>query len=209
MLPLTALAADTVLGQGLLTGGIDVRDFGAKGDGIADDTQALQAAIDRAIKERKVLVRLPTGRYRTRDTLHLGYGDAYTTLALVGEATASFGGNTAGTIILPDMIDRPTLNIQGARKTVVRGIAIRGRNFDFAREKANSKGGRAQNYAGVGDPDPAAWLDPSLSDGLRPFAPYAAITIDAYSAAPRADSYPPPPTTELGGGRDSGRKGAD
>lgn len=52
---------------------IDVkRDFGAKGDGVSDDTKALQAALDAGsgaeVKQHKI-VYLPNGIYRIRETL--------------------------------------------------------------------------------------------------------------------------------------------
>jgi hypothetical protein len=172
---------------------IDVRDFGARGDGFADDTRAIQAAIDHALEARKVTVHIPAGRYRTTDTLHLGYNANFTTVALIGEGAPSYAGHSGGAIILPEQTDRPALNIQGARKSVVRNICIVGRNFQYGLEKSKTNAGRRGNYLGVADPEVANWLDPSLRDGLRPFAPYAAITIDAHAAPPRSDGYPPPP----------------
>ena len=43
----------------------DVRDFGARGDGAAKDTAALQAAIDAAHSAGGGEVRIPAGRYVT------------------------------------------------------------------------------------------------------------------------------------------------
>ena len=166
---------------------IDVRDFGAKGDGTADDTAAIQAAINAALEARIPAVHLPAGRYRTTDTIHLGYGETFTTLALLGDGAPSFAGSTAGTLLLPERTDRPALNIQGARMSLVRDVAILGKNHGFiARKIADLKG--------VNDPDPNGWLDPALRGGLRRNAPYAAITVDAYSAPPQVDGYPAPPT---------------
>jgi polygalacturonase len=48
----------------------NVRDYGAKGDGAAKDTAAVQAAIDAAEKEGGGLVVLPAGRYLS-GTIHL------------------------------------------------------------------------------------------------------------------------------------------
>jgi hypothetical protein len=70
--------------------------FGAIGDGVADDTAALQAAVN-AIQEKTVrgVVLLEQGRYRLTDTVHvwagirlIGYGAERPVLVL--------GGNTSG-----------------------------------------------------------------------------------------------------------------
>lgn len=50
--------------------GVNVRDFGAVGDGIADDTQAIQQALNAS----KGLVIFPGGRYRITETLKAGEG---------------------------------------------------------------------------------------------------------------------------------------
>ena len=42
----------------------NVRDFGAKGDGKADDTKAIQSALDHAIDHGGGTVYFPNGRYR-------------------------------------------------------------------------------------------------------------------------------------------------
>jgi polygalacturonase len=41
---------------------VNVRDFGAKGDGVTDDTQALQVAIDHAARFGGIVV-FPPGTY--------------------------------------------------------------------------------------------------------------------------------------------------
>ena len=48
----------------------DVRAFGAKGDGVAKDTAAVQAAIDAAVKQGGGVVMVPAGRYLC-GTVHL------------------------------------------------------------------------------------------------------------------------------------------
>jgi len=52
-----------------------------------------------ALQNRIQAVHLPSGTYRTTDTLHLGHGDSYVTIALLGVASASLGGGTAGATI--------------------------------------------------------------------------------------------------------------
>lgn len=70
----TAIQCDSV--QNLTPSGMDslkenvsVTDFGAVGDGVADDTMAIQRAIDFAKSGYEVLV--PAGSYRVTSTLAL------------------------------------------------------------------------------------------------------------------------------------------
>jgi len=88
--------------------GVNVRDFGAKGDGVADDTAAIRRALDAATlpgaeQEKpapapdtaRSLVIFPPGIYRVTDTLQLEPRHAYLVLQGTG-AVASFGrGATA------------------------------------------------------------------------------------------------------------------
>jgi hypothetical protein len=50
---------------------INVKDYGAKGDGVTDDTAAIQAAIDAANTAGGGIVYFPTGRYAVRSTIHV------------------------------------------------------------------------------------------------------------------------------------------
>jgi hypothetical protein len=67
----------------LLAGGLNVRDFGAKGDGVAKDTSAIQKAIDAAGKQGGGTVLVPPGKYLS-GTIHL---KSYVTLHLDNGAT--------------------------------------------------------------------------------------------------------------------------
>src|SRR6185437_9173907 len=56
-------------------------EFAVKGDGVADDSAAIQAAIDQAQKNREGIVFIPSGRYRLTRTIYIwpserviGYG---------------------------------------------------------------------------------------------------------------------------------------
>ena len=51
--------------------GLDVRTFGARGDGKTDDTAAIQKALDRAGKNRGGIVHLPAGAYVVERSLQL------------------------------------------------------------------------------------------------------------------------------------------
>jgi len=78
-----------------LTDIVSVRDFGATGDGVVDDTLAFQSALTAADA-----VYVPAGRYRLTNTLTIGYGQ---TLAGVGQASVLVADTTAFDLIhLPD-----------------------------------------------------------------------------------------------------------
>ncbi len=164
------------------SGAVRAVDFGATGDGRSDDTRAIQAAIDHALTHRIPEVVLGPGRFVTTATLQLGYGEAFHTIVLRGSGEFAFRGVTAGTTILPAHTDRPAINIQGGRGSAVRNLSIVGKNHDYLIE-------RTKDYPNCADPDPGNWLDPSLRHGLRRLAPYAGITIDAYSGQPQPEDY--------------------
>jgi hypothetical protein len=62
----------------------NVLDFGAKGDGVADDTVAIQAAID-SVKVSGGAVYLPTGTYNITDTIIIDTGVYITGVILFGD----------------------------------------------------------------------------------------------------------------------------
>lgn len=66
---------------------LSVKDFGAVGNGIADDTAAIQAALDSALTSRKTVF-LPAGTYCVKESaLGSGYALLNKGVAIVGEGT--------------------------------------------------------------------------------------------------------------------------
>lgn len=67
----TALGGATEIRRSLALGWHDVRDYGAVGDGVTDDTAAIQAAINAAAAGKRRLL-IPPGSYRISSTLTIG-----------------------------------------------------------------------------------------------------------------------------------------
>lgn len=83
---------------------LNVRDFGAKGDGVTDDTAAIQAAIDKAVSSLAMAVYFPAGTYIITSPLVLQtYSDADTSIDGVkwweGRSPALIGENKSTTVI--------------------------------------------------------------------------------------------------------------
>src|SRR4051794_4517962 len=81
MVSMSRTIAAALLTISFASAATNVRDFGAKGDGIAKDTTAIQRAIDAAAKQGGGTVLLPAGRYlsgtihlKSNITLHLDNG---------------------------------------------------------------------------------------------------------------------------------------
>jgi hypothetical protein len=185
---------------------INAAKFGAKGDAVmaisysagtqtvtgTDSTAAIQAAIDYALQNNSRSVCLPDGKYKTSDTIQLGYGGkaefAAIDLIACSHGRAAFAGQLAGVSIYPTKTDRPAINVQGGREVLIRGIAILGMDYVWIYNRRL----KAHSFSA----DPNDWLDPAITPkgstpgGLQQHSPYAAITIDAYKGAQPADHYP-------------------
>lgn len=157
--------------------------------GTTDMTSAIQTAIDvSTLGGARCVVRIPAGVYRTTDTIHIGYGEAaFQSCVVEGEGYAYAGvPEFNGTSILADFNDRPCVNFQGARGSVLRSITLRGLNREHITDN-----GLGYLEPTLDDTDGANWVDPTFpaaSDSR--YAPYAGVTIDAYSGTAPATAYP-------------------
>ena len=165
--------------------GVNVRRFGAKGDGVTDDTRALQAAIDHAIYVQKCPLYVPSGRYKISTALHVGYGTSFTSLVIYGDGPRYRGeAGFSGTAILASHVDAPAIAFQGGRGCALRDLSIVGVNKDYLID-ANPL--QPTSKPTWDDTDGPNWVDPAIlaanphSDSR--YAPYAGVAIDPYSGA--------------------------
>lgn len=102
----------------LTAGSYNVLDFGAKGDGITDDTQAIQLAIEASRNGEGTTVYLPAGNYRVTETLII-----YSHTRLIGAGKRGISDNGySGTQITGDTVS-PV--IRSAPGSTVFGAEIR------------------------------------------------------------------------------------
>jgi hypothetical protein len=190
---------------------VSVKDFGAKGDGATDDTAAIQKAINYAIYQSSpkiATVFMPAGSYKITDTLHLGYGDAFRTVALVGDGKRYRGeSGFGGTVIdATSFSDRPAVAVQGARASAVRSMTICGSSFNYINDHD-----LAGTSPDLDDTEISNWFDPGLSANANSrYAPYAGIAIDPYSGTQPGTHYPDvtyPPAAQTGGSAITGQYG--
>lgn len=166
-------------------GVVTTKQFGEVGDGVADDTAAIQNTINFAYypsgatsitTETEVVIVGPL--CKTTDTIHVGYGTDFRGGIVVrgmGNKRRAEPQNV-GTAIQPTFTDRPAMNVQGARRAIIKDLFIDG----------------ALDYSSIGttgiDPtDITTWE--AIDTGTQ-FAPYSGITVDAYAGTRPGTSYP-------------------
>jgi sugar lactone lactonase YvrE len=121
--------------------------FGARGDGVADDTDAIQKAIDKAVESASQgIVFIPQGRYRLTKTLNvwgavrvIGYG-AQRPVLVLGPNTPGYGDPASETYLVFFTGGRPGGGGRGGPAAGGRGAAPQGRGG----QPAGEGGGRGR-----------------------------------------------------------------
>lgn len=161
---------------------INALDFGAVGDGIADDTAALQAAIDFAVANQKI-VTLPSGQYKITNSLIIGpwngssWSAGWASMSLIGDNYAY--ASSISPEIVPTFNNKPAIIIQNARGVIIQNIAITGKNTIL-----NTL---LSNYTLM--MDAANFVTGGARDSR--YSPYAGICIDPFgTSTPPDGGYP-------------------
>jgi polygalacturonase len=97
---------------------VSVKDFGALGDGVTDDTAAIQATINEALSESGRKVFFPAGTYRVTSSINLNSDDTH----LIGEGAYA-------TNIYRDFTTGPTISIGKSSGTVIRASGVSSMSF--------------------------------------------------------------------------------
>ena len=179
---------------------LSVKDFGAVGDGTTDDTTAIQNAIDYAVYIGKCALHIPAGQYKITKTLQVGYGTTGGSVSIPFSSFVIYGdgwqyraiSSFSGTSIIPTFNNAPAINFQCILGGALRDIGILGQNFTYLfTNRMGAWGLTPETNPAIDDLIPANWVDPSFpASSSSRYAPYAAISMDAYSGARAAVSYP-------------------
>lgn len=158
---------------------INVKEYGAKGNGQVDDAPAIQKAIDDGIKSGQT-VYFPIGKYRIDRPLIAanwnGQDYGFFTLKIEGESTMFDMDNRS--VIIANFKDAFALGIQKGKGCVIKGLSFQGK---YAAPKLTPN----QFY----NSDLKTYGDPSCRDSQ--FSPYSAIVIDPFrDDLPSDGGYP-------------------
>lgn len=115
----------------------DARDFGAVGDGVADDTAAIQAAIAAADAASGGVVYLPTGTYKLTSSLIIASTYGIGLVGPIGSGWQPMGSGNGGAILnwaggaSPMLIIRPAVGSGNwpANNVRVEGLAFQGNDL--------------------------------------------------------------------------------
>lgn len=110
---------------------VDVHSYGAKGDGVTDDTQAFQKAIDAADKSGSKLVTVPKGNYKITNTITIRKG-----VTLQGGPKIPFKANFGMDYALISVAPSEN-NVSKSAFNIEMGAGIKGLSFYWPQQKVD------------------------------------------------------------------------
>jgi hypothetical protein len=187
----------------IIDGGlVNARWFGAKGDNTADDTEAIQRAIDAGTYglfgiKSGTFAYLPAGAYRITSTLFIGYPlttnpFGYVTGGLIGDQSGDYPYAITRITTSFATLNRPAIALESGRGHTIRYIAIVGQMLPPVPYSDYSH----RNYCF----DPNAYANAEVqaqSANQRRYSPYAGIVSNAWSAESVTTSPAPYPSVTI------------
>lgn len=159
-------------------GYVDVKDYGALGDGITDDTSALNTAFNFASNNGKS-VYIPAGVYVISSTLQATvHGSTFQTCHIVGAGQGNATGDASWQTTVIDataLVDVPAINIYKARSAYLGYFMVQGSAKDIETDFAAYG---AMRYD-------SAWVTSGYRDSR--YSPHCGISIDAGVGSTPAD----------------------
>lgn len=159
----------------------NVKNFGAVGNGVANDQPAIQLAIDYAIANNIKTVYFPPGNYKIDAPIILQklVAGAYSffNVDLIGPVNSSVGVTNQTVRIVPSFSDTFAIGLQMARSCTIKNIYIVGK---FIYNKTVKQ---------IFEQDITAWVVAGCRDSRE--SPYSGIVVDPFGTSIPADGgYP-------------------
>lgn len=151
-----------------LSGTVNIKDFGAKGDGSTDDHDAILTACNFCIANPSVCttVRFPIGNYRINEPILLQNKGKYFTIKLTGDVSNKSSSDGYLSKITYSGLGGYAIGIQYGRSVEIENLTILGQyTFPYS----------VSNY-NIGTLKFSDWAVPNITDSR--YKPYAGIVID-------------------------------
>lgn len=174
-----------------------------------DNQPAIQAMVDWSIYwENGAPVYLSKGIARIGDTIHLGYGQIFSTvvyhsLQFLGNGASLYGELPQSSALVRNFMNKPGINVAGAREAVLRGFGFEGASnyyeanwlsHDAFMPGVGAVASFPTSVPTINDTISRNWSDPAVTTALgknqdHRYSPDTAICIDAYAGTAPAGNF--------------------
>lgn len=140
---------------------INVKQYGAVGDGVADDTVAIQAAINAGENAGYIPIYVPAGEYLITDTIYIRGNNTDSLPNEFIQSLLFFGDGPQATFIQGDVSNLPVIWFVGAANARFKNMWVANANGDAFRFTASHRSYIENIHAGRGTRDVCCWNDGS------------------------------------------------